>query len=81
MTKHNCDSLHYTISIVDDFGTEVYNQQIDSHGVFNIPNLRPFTEYTVAIVAINNINLTRETTKSIVTLETCKYNKLLQFYT
>ena len=79
MTKHNCDSLHYTISIVDDSGTEVYNQQKDTHGVFNIFNLKPFTEYTVTIVAINNRNLTRETVKSIVTVETCKYNRLLEY--
>ena len=81
MTKHNCDSLHYTISIVDDSGTKVYNQQIDSHGVFNIYNLEPFTEHAVTIVAINNINLTSESFEKIVTVETCKYNKLLQFYT
>ena len=79
MTKHNCDSLHYTISIADSSGTEVYNQQKDTHGVFNIFNLKPFTEYTVNIAAINNINLTRETTKSIVTVETCKYKRLLEY--
>ena len=77
MTESNCEFLNYTISIEDDSGTEVYNQQINSHGVFNIPNLRPFTEHTVTIVAINNRNLTRETTKSLVTVETCKYYRLL----
>ena len=73
MTEHNCESLHYNISIVDDSGTEVYNQQRDTHGVFNIPNLKPFTKHAVTIAAINNLNLARETTKSIVTVETCKY--------
>ena len=78
MTKHNCDSLHYTISIVDDSGTEVYNQQINSHDVFNIPNLKPFTEHRITVVAINNRNLISKTVKRLVTVETCKYNKLLQ---
>ena len=78
MTEHNCESLNYTISIVDDSGTEVYNQRSTSHGVFNIPNLKPFTEHTVTVVAINDANLPSQTVEKIVTIETCKYNKLLQ---
>ena len=74
MAEQNCEFLHYTISIVDDSGTEVYNKKEDSHGLFNIPNLEPFTEHTVTIIAINSGNLTSKTTKSIFTVETCKYN-------
>ena len=79
MTEPNCESLYYTISIVDDSGTEVYNKKIDSHDIYNIYNLEPFTEHTVTITALNNGNLFRKTVKNIVTAETCKYNRLLKY--
>ena len=78
MTESNCEFLNYTISIEDDSGTEVYNQQINSHGIFNISNLEPFTKHKVTIVAINNWNLTSKSVEEIVTAETCKYSTVLQ---
>ena len=50
----------------------VHDQIIQSAGLFNVTNLKPFTEYMVKIEAVNDRNLSSSIVKTILTVETCK---------
>ena len=50
----------------------VHNQIVQSAGLLDITNLKPFTEYTVEVEAVNDRNLSSSIVKTILTVETCK---------